>query len=283
MTLDQPINIGLRIVTDASASVERAPRPEPAPAPSLAVVHGEDGEHDTPPPGASVSDWKSYAAWRRTKCPSETARYSDNMEPKDAILMLLNATLGLCGEAGEMVELWARHESACLVVPAVRSKLIREIGDILFYAVWCIDALTADNPLVLADPTYPDRPFALLPDEDIREEAMAGRAILAMGENSFNPATAAVAEHAAKLAAMVGAEAGLFADCVKKLVFHAKPPANRGDMVERVLSAIMLCERMLAMLGTGLEEAALVNVQKLDSRYPHGFVRGGGDRAGKGE
>jgi NTP pyrophosphatase (non-canonical NTP hydrolase) len=72
-------------------------------------------------------------------------------------------------------------------------------------------------------------------------------------------------------------EAGEVVELVKKACFHRAPYAS--DKMKKELGDLLwYINQMAHAHGLSLEEIAQANVDKLQARYPDGFVLGGGNR-----
>ncbi len=75
----------------------------------------------------------------------------------------------------------------------------------------------------------------------------------------------------------VAGEAGEIADMVKKSVYHDVEYANI-DMLKELGDVLWYVSALARDHGFTLEQVARANIQKLQARYPNGFVAGGGIR-----
>tara|TARA_R100001443_G_scaffold112828_1_gene126832 strand:- start:565 stop:933 length:369 start_codon:yes stop_codon:yes gene_type:complete len=75
----------------------------------------------------------------------------------------------------------------------------------------------------------------------------------------------------------IAGEAGEYCELIKKKHFHAKP-LNRQDAKKELGDILYYVAMAAANLQLSLTEIAQANVDKLLSRYPNGFVKGGGVR-----
>jgi NTP pyrophosphatase (non-canonical NTP hydrolase) len=60
-----------------------------------------------------------------------------------------NGVLGLCGEAGELADLWKKHKHQSH--PYERSKMIDELGDVLWYAAVLAEGLDVSLGYVMQE------------------------------------------------------------------------------------------------------------------------------------
>jgi NTP pyrophosphatase (non-canonical NTP hydrolase) len=278
------MNIGLKIEGDAQATVETA-----APAPGLAEAHGEDVV-DTAAAGAAPPEtgepglsWAAYAAWRRTKA-RKPAAWHEGVDPEAQARMLLNSALGLCGECGEFAEIWAKEGISSIATPESAAKILNEAGDIIFYCMWAIDAM-GSNPVERASETLPN--MELYRDGMIRSERMSATiasSLAFMSAAGIAPPPGvddAFSGAVTRYILAMASEAGKFADSVKKHIFHERDQDPEA-MVDYVLGVLHILNRVLAMCGLFMWEAAEANVAKLNARYPDGYKHGGGNRTGEG-
>lgn len=75
----------------------------------------------------------------------------------------------------------------------------------------------------------------------------------------------------------IAGEAGEYCELIKKHVFHSKP-MNPEDAKKELGDVLYYVAMAAANLGMSLEDVAVANVEKLNSRYPEGFKEGGGIR-----
>lgn len=72
-------------------------------------------------------------------------------------------------------------------------------------------------------------------------------------------------------------EAGEVCDLIKKIGWHGKI-ANADDMAHELGDVLWYLQKLAQRYGFTLEQVAQMNVDKLQKRYPNGFVEGGGIR-----
>jgi NTP pyrophosphatase (non-canonical NTP hydrolase) len=75
-------------------------------------------------------------------------------------------------------------------------------------------------------------------------------------------------------------EAGEFSELVKKTTFHGKP-WNREQAVSELGDVLFYLAMAADAIGVSLDTVAYGNIEKLQARYPNGFVQGGGNRDGQ--
>lgn len=66
----------------------------------------------------------------------------------DARQRLINGAMGLCGEAGEAIDIVKKH--VFHDHPLDRDALLRELGDVLWYAALTAEALDTDLDAIMA-------------------------------------------------------------------------------------------------------------------------------------
>jgi NTP pyrophosphatase (non-canonical NTP hydrolase) len=76
-------------------------------------------------------------------------------------------------------------------------------------------------------------------------------------------------------------EAGEFSEFIKKWAFHGVVP-EREKLLKELGDVLWYVNYGAACLGVTLEAIAEMNADKIVARYPDGFTKGGGIRAGKG-
>lgn len=72
-------------------------------------------------------------------------------------------------------------------------------------------------------------------------------------------------------------EAGEVADMVKKATWHGKP-IDRTKLQDELGDVLWYLADIATACGLSLDEIASENLDKLQKRYPSGFVLGGGNR-----
>ena len=79
-------------------------------------------------------------------------------------------------------------------------------------------------------------------------------------------------------------EAGEFADAVKKLCYHSVTVFGKREVdflthaEEEMGDVLWYLANLCNYLGLSLDTVARKNLEKLEARYPQGFIRGGGIR-----
>lgn len=77
-------------------------------------------------------------------------------------------------------------------------------------------------------------------------------------------------------------EAGELADAYKKMLFHGRPGSST-DRIKELGDVLWYLAALATDEGVTLDEVAQLNVEKLQRRYPDGFVKGGGVRTDSGQ
>jgi NTP pyrophosphatase (non-canonical NTP hydrolase) len=202
--------------------------------------------------------WREYCAWRRTKTPPRDLEGPNSGElvflQREAktgagivkgaaqIEEITQASLELIGEVAELFE-------AIVIRGRPRAQLLDEVGDVIFCAVWALDAWSR-NPLSdREDLKTRERPA---PPPDVPRD-LFWRILPAL------------------------LEAGLLANAVKKLRYQRVLP-DVAAQTEHILVTLDAVALLLASSGISLDEAIQHNMDKLNKRYPSGWVPGGGIR-----
>lgn len=147
-----------------------------------------------------------------------------------------NYALGLCGEVTEVYELF----KICDTMPG--PKLLKEIGDVLWYLLRFASCLTNDYSIITL------KRFSLF--------------------NFYENTTKQI--NVIRLSEMMVMNAGNIADIVKKGVFH-RHELPKEEILIKLSYIYNLCELLLYCFGITIEEAMIANVTKLNLRYPNGF------------
>lgn len=152
---------------------------------------------------------------------------------------LIFPTLGLCGEAGEVY--------TALRMGCTDEELMKELGDVAWYVAACAKKLGSSYAEASA-------------------EASLG----------FSCRVKSVQEDEEEAAALM-AEACAFADMVKKAAWHGVEINKQAALNElvRVLRGVYTLAHSNYMT---MEKVLQANHDKLEKRYPAGFVEGGGVR-----
>ena len=290
------LNIGIAPETMGAVATPQASKPK-------LIVVGGDGPGPIEVPrlvdvtGGELTSltWPKYLEWRKTKCrpydyevgpvrattdipagppPSEDLSRERCLEEID------QATHEFVGEVAELGELFLTHGPSAFFGDA-RTKLIDECGDILFCGAWCFDAW-GHNPLA-----HSEDDLELMRVTDEHECAqLAG--VLAnvpaqrvLGNDRFCNALAVLV-----FRLMLAAQtcAGLLCNSFKKLRYHRRAQ-DVEVQIGRIAQALFAVNQILILANSSVEEALTVNMRKLDSRYPDGYVpgQGGGIRTGGGK
>jgi hypothetical protein len=256
-----------------------APRPMPDVANVVRFVH------DLVKP--THRHWPRYCDWRMSKCPPRDQTNND-----DRLEDLIQATLELCGEAGELGSIIDTGGLDLFVPGPVRASLLDELGDVTFELCWALDAWGV-NPLrkftgagldrhvvgtdenvvqrmrliVEAHLTGPTSGLHDVEDEKARELATecAGDVIGVLRSNALSIASAACGT----------------ANVVKKLLYQGKR-ADGNEQAYALCMALTDVRRIaLVALGLELEDVVAHNITKLDARFPNGWSPNGGIRGDK--
>lgn len=158
---------------------------------------------------------------------------------------LLDAALGLAGESMEFLDV-TRGDG----FPHVR-RILDEAGDVLFYAAWLVDAC------LLLGISVP---------KGVGEKMFPSHLHLPPGKGSRDPDVRAVVRF------------GRAVEAVKKHVFHGRD--LDGIIYDHAYWGLVSLHRDLVLHGTRLDIALQLNIEKLDVRYPEGFVAVGGRDGG---
>lgn len=265
-----PLRIG---IPPASSPV---PKPDVAPEGDGSILPGGDAATPILRPSAEEAPsltWKSYVAWRTTKCPER-----DLDVEAERLADLDQATHEFVGEVAELGELFIDHGPAAFYGDE-RKRLIDECGDILFCGMWALDAWGL-NPL--AGTTDEIELLEVAEGDPILAftEALASRPLeQVLGNQAFVSMLGGVI-----FQAMLHAQthAGLTANACKKRVYQGRPQ-DEEVQVGRIINTLVAVNQILVIANSSIEEALTRNQQKLDARYPTGWTGGGGCRTGEGK
>lgn len=169
---------------------------------------------------------------------------------KDGVLMPLELLcLGLCGEAGELVEAAdTMRETRGSQWDAAKDAFIKEAGDVLWYLEAVCQVATAQNIPPVAYQTY----------------------------DCWDGDTGDVHWHRA--GKLIQRAAAAIADAVKKFKWHGKA-LDAGLVRQNAEIIVSLVELLVDDVGSDLDGVMQANIDKLNARYPGGkFVEGGGIR-----
>jgi hypothetical protein len=267
-----PRHIGIAPAVPTKAPVnsnDSAVEPPPAPMESPQILDSQ-GE------AVTTLTWAEYLAWRKTKCRAFDPAVDGDTRRLEEIDQATHEVIGEIAELGELI--LANGPNAFY---ATREKLIDECGDILFCAMWAIDAWALRNPL--ADAT--DLELLRVTDED---EVAAFAQLLAqyplqavLANHQF---VAALGNKVLHLMLQAQSFAGLTSNAFKKLRFQrrAQDPAKQ---LARIMQCLVAVNQILIIANSSVEEALRFNKRKLDARYPNGYLagQGGGIRQGLGK
>lgn len=153
---------------------------------------------------------------------------------------LLNAVMGLAGEAAETLEIVFRH-AGNLNDTMVREIVLLEIGDIMWYAAdLCTTLGYRLGQVTTIDLDHVSEPWRARTPDSV---TFATQLMIVTGKSL---------------------------EATKKHVFHGKP--LNEDTLKMVLSRVLLYATLLAStLELQLEHVCSRNVEKLKTRYPEGF------------
>lgn len=272
-----------------------------SPKPKLSLVGANGRPIDEAPEDIRVLDhrgeetssltWPQYIAWRKTHC----RPFNYTLEPQNAFNLALTdharsraleeidqATLEFIGEVAELAEVFLKHGIKAYypglgspprgkaITP--REKLIDECGDILFCAVWLMDAW-GQNPLAGADD------LELLRVTDENPDAMVAQSIAEdegqelLGRVDF---VSFVAQTTKQILVSAQTKAGLLANSAKKLIYRRNQPQDPEVQIGRVCEVLAMVNRILIMANSSIEEALRVNQAKLNARRPGGYDKDAG-------
>lgn len=209
-------------------------------------------------------NWSDYCAWRRTKCPS----YPRDRAGWDSVCdseVFQNALWdwrrseeqvhAVLEFLGELAELGLVLLTQGLGGPDSRSRdrIIDECGDVYFCGCWVLDAFFSR----VLD-SYPKLEFLNQADENV----ISGHGDSAQLQRTLVEACCC---------------AGLLANRMKKRRYHGVD-FDTYDDVNYVIKVFVAVNLVLLRLGSSVEEALRANKEKLERRYPDGYVSGGGLR-----
>lgn len=273
-----------------------ATAPEPAIGETAILSGGRLGKTFPPDGETTGASWARFEAWRRTKCrPYDCAsdahlaskvgdiEYAGPRQDR-AVEEIDQATHEFVGECAELVELIVLGGLDSFADEAIRGKLIDEAGDCFFCGCWVLDAWGVSPSSNLRQ----DAGVRLQDDSELADELKLRRLILATRDQDDGDIVEAVALRMAAtnvlaLTSQLMSCAGLLCNSFKKLRYQRRPQ-DATFQAARVIAAMFVVERLLAIAGSSVEEALDANVRKLDARYPEGYKSGvgGGIREGVG-
>jgi hypothetical protein len=218
--------------------------------------------------------WARYAEWRRSKCKPKWMR--SEMDE------LNQATLEFIGEVGELADLVCESGGSALMDEHVRSSVLDEAGDCFFTGIWCVEQWVGESELprfLPADGNGIGDPSTHGMENEIRSMFVeaAGRRESDNGnaQEGLHNALYLYEQVAAVCCLIAMTRASLTANALKKQMYQHRAQ-NCGEQALRVLLALGAVQRLLVMLGYTVFDALEANIQKLDARYPNGYVPGVG-------
>jgi hypothetical protein len=210
-------------------------------------------------------DLVAYSKWATAKCPPAACG-----TPTAAI----HPTIELFGEIGETVEHFMRGGVRLTLESDHRAKLIDEIGDVVFCAVWVLRAMGFEEAL--------SRPEFLFDPAETDELWENGLKVVLEAIRAKTPERITVASAKYRMTvepyfSLLTVNGGNAANKIKKIAYqHVDVPKNQ--IVELLLGVISACNCILALHNVEFFEAIQANVNKLDARFPEGWKPGGGVR-----
>jgi hypothetical protein len=229
--------------------------------------------HD--PEAPTHESFPRYCAWRATKC-----RLRDITVPEQHLEELDESTHQFVGEVAELGELLIKNDVRTFYVPETRAKLLSEAGDVFFCGLWLLDAIRLN---VFRAEEAP-RPNAIQSDEELSFGRRVGDALgdLPADTEIDEESKRSILFVVASMSWQMCVNAGLLCNDYKKIRWQ-QTPQPRKDMANRVGNVLCQTAHLLAMGRFGVEDALARNIEKLDIRFPDGYVKpGGGIREGKG-
>lgn len=237
-----------------------------------------DGPPPPPPPAAPKGDadwgkltWAKYMAWRKTKCPPrepDTYRHGINRDEVN------QATLEMVGELAEAVGIIVREGVGAFYSPN-RVKLIDEIGDAIFCTAWAIsawgfEAMLADYDIEL------DQAFGGHDRDHIVAAQILGNAPLEFIDRQMGVGMN-ISLICAASAGVAQSAAGDTANALKKILYQGRQQDHEGQAA-RCMVVLRELRILLLLADCPIRSALVGNMQKLDKRFPNGWVPGGGIR-----
>lgn len=190
---------------------------------------------------------------------------------------LINAALGLCGEAAELNDaLGLPLQAPQDELEASGAAILLEAGDLLWYVAalsYALAELDAIN-LVRAT-TSPLEGWAA----DIAGRPLSAAAPTAIQDLEVDAAAAAASAQLVEARLVLSIQAGRIAELVKKHIHHRKPFSSiRAELdysAKSIICALVVILRdvreLTAARNMSLETAARANLDKLRARWPDGF------------
>jgi hypothetical protein len=236
---------------------QTAPTPTSEPAPALELT------------------WAEYSEWRQSKCPPPELRF-----PLDPLADELDQAIHeAVGEWAELTELICTSLFQLLVVPQRRLELLDELGDAYFTTCWVLAALGAAMPARAVSDAF--TPMQTLEHDRATMAALAGaRDVLHSPPQATTQQRSAMNawELAIKGLLLHGiSEIGATANFWKRVRWHSSDTPIQLT-IDAVHGALHTLERLCVITGTAPLAAVLGNIEKLNRRFPDGWVPGGGNR-----
>lgn len=281
----EPVVLPFKIGIAPVASAELSPPSNP---PAPPVILGMDGEP------ADKLTWPKYLAWRKTKCRPydyENGPKLVNLAVNDAfhgtpdnnkaraLEEIDQATHEFVGEVAELGELLMSRGPMAFYED--RSKLVDEIGDVLFCGAWVLDAWgknplnDATDELEIIDISSMDRLQAIA---DMLAKCPIEKAVEIPGFMDE------LGSSVMSLFTQASVQAGLLCNSYKKLRFQCREQ-DVDTQVARVVAVFVIVSQILGIASASVEDALRTNMRKLDARFPEGYKPGvgGGIRTGDGK
>ncbi len=169
------------------------------------------------------------------------------------------AALGLAGEAAEVTALFEEYGAKLQAAPEqleavtdeFTKKLILELGDTLWYVAAILDSFGLDCSEI---------------DDQLSDYEAIDTLLAQLA--GFNPA---------RLCASLSMHAGAACDRIKKAEWHGKD-LDLDDLIADLSNVSVVISEIGLRIKAGMGEICQANVEKLEKRYPNGFVEGGGVR-----
>jgi NTP pyrophosphatase (non-canonical NTP hydrolase) len=254
---------------------------------SPSVVDGPSKKNERPESGSETGSaqnsssqltWRQYSEWRKTKCPPQEIRAPIWLDELD---QAIHEFVGECAELSAVVQQvgpWALE-------PASRERLkVRdEVGDVIFTGCWVMDCL---DPAFFGQRGPVSNGF--LTSREFHEKT-AIDVIKATSRATLEDFSRAPEGTQRVVMAWIGdvkdalleilTHAGQLSNRFKKLRYHRSMEGYHAQQqVESTFHAFVALDVLATLCGIGLEDAAMANMEKLDRRFPKGWVPGGGNR-----
>jgi hypothetical protein len=229
--------------------------------------------------------WPCYCDWRKSKCPPR-----DQAENDDRIEDLIQATLELCGETGELGLLIGGAGLNLFYSSPVRESLLDELGDVVFEICWALDAWGLnplreftkggiDRHLIGNGEGYIQRMRSIV--EDHLTGPTSGLFCEDQDSDDYRSAVECGLEVLNVLrsqALSVASIAGGTANALKKLLYQGKKAVAKEQALALCSTLSVVRHIAVVALGVTLEDVLAHNIEKLDARFPNGWSPGGGIR-----